>query len=174
LIVWPIIHGIKLMNPDPGDQVLVIPRWDLFFGILHTGVAETAAASVGFIQPVYDSDPGSINPLDHHLGDAVSPVYGIVGPAEIDQRYLDLTPVIGIDGTGCINETDSEFYSQSAAGANLGFIAWRQGHGKAGGNRKNRTGFQPHPFFKGSAYVHTGGLRGHITGERNIRVRIRP
>lgn len=135
---------------------------------LFARMPESAGVSAGFVKILRFLQFGLVDPLDNHLGNPVSPVKGVRLRTKIDYRDHDLTTVVGIDGAGGVDEPDSMFYRQTAAGTDLGFISLRKRHGKSGGQHGYFTLFQQHRFSGSGTDVHACGLRGHIAGQGNI------
>ena len=63
---------------------------------------------------------------NHHLGNALTVVDDEVLLRQVNQHYANLTTIVGINGSGCIQHGQSVLQGQSAAGTHLGFVALGQ------------------------------------------------
>jgi hypothetical protein len=77
---------------------------------------EPALAPLCFRQGFDDFPVHMGDALKDHLGDSVAIIYRKGFCSEVDEDDLDLTPVIGIDGTGCIQDRNAVFYRYTAPG----------------------------------------------------------
>lgn len=91
---------------------------------------ESAGIPIGFIKLRHNFQSGRVNPIDDHLGDPVAAGKGIVFVSKIYHGNFDFTAIVGVNGAGRVDQTDTVFGSQSASGANLGFISFGDGYGK--------------------------------------------
>jgi hypothetical protein len=92
-------------------------------------MSESTGVAFGFVKFLHDFKSGRIYFFYDHLGDAVSASKRVWLSAQIDCRDLYFPAVIGIDGSGRINQSDTVFYRQSAARSNLGFKSFRKRDG---------------------------------------------
>ena len=60
---------------------------------------------------------------NHHLGDTLAVVDDKLFLRQIDEQHAHLSPIVGIDGAGRIQDGDTFLQGQSAARANLCLIA---------------------------------------------------
>ena len=127
-------------------------------------MSESAGVAGGFVKVFHFLQFNLVDPVDDHLGNPVPPVKGVRFRAEVDYRDLDLTPVVGIDGAGGVDQPDTVLDRQTAAGPDLGFIPSGKRHGKPGGQQCNFPFSQQLSFGNGSTDIHAGGLGGHIAG----------
>jgi len=97
-------------------------------------MAEAALSPCGFIQRFLPSPQPTANLVNNHLGHAISPSYDKRALAVIDYEQLYLSPVVGIDRPGRIDEGDSMLQGQTAPGPDLGLVAGRKGNDHPGGN----------------------------------------
>src|SRR5262245_50165945 len=84
-------------------------------------VAKSAVLPIRERQLLNLSPMRSNNTLNHHLSDALTALNHHRLAAEVDCDQLNLTPVVGIDGSGTVNHSQSLFYSKPATRTNLGF-----------------------------------------------------
>ena len=157
---WHTLSGRKHQSSDISLLPYTFP--------LFAGVPKSTGIAAGFVKNIHFLQFGLVDPVDDHLGNPVSSAEGVRFGAKIDNGDLDLTTVVGIDGARGVDKPDAVFDRQTAAGSDLGFIARRQRHGKAGGQQGYFAFWQPQRFGDGNTDIHAGRLRGHVPGQGNV------
>jgi hypothetical protein len=130
--------------------------WEVIQDILLSGVTETAYITLGLIKFFHKPQFCLANFIDYQLSNSIAAMNGISFGAQIDGCYFDFTTIVGVDGSGGIDQTDSVLDGQAASWANLGFEASGYRNRKAGGNQVNGAGFENQFIFNGGAEIHSG------------------
>ena len=95
--------------------------------VLAAGTAEAAVAACGRGE-VLDFFPGDGDDGgDHELGDAVAATDADGGAAEVDEQYLHLAPVVGVDRPGRVEERQAVAVRETAARPDLTLVPGRDG-----------------------------------------------
>lgn len=98
-------------------------------------MAEPPAIALGFIQFFDNIKLGSIYFLNNHLCNTVAAFKRIGLRAQINNRDFNLATIVGVNGTGGIDQPDAVLYGQSAARSDLGLKAGWQSDCKTGGDQ---------------------------------------
>ena len=85
-------------------------------------MTEASLATLRRIEGVDLSKRGELMARDYHLANAVAIVYCERLVGEIDEDGANLATVVGIDSAGCVEDGDTAFGSETAAGAYLRLI----------------------------------------------------
>ncbi len=105
-------------------------------------------------------NPG--NRRHNHLGDPLAPADLKTFLAQINENYLDFSPVVAVDGSGSIQASDAMPDGQAAPGAHLGLIAFRQGNGQAGGDFHPLSRRHLHRLLDSGHEIHPGCPLAHV------------
>ena len=87
------------------------------------GMAEAAGSPVRILKQACGSPIDSFIPGDHHLCNALTVPDLYRFPGKVDYGQQDLSPVIGIDGTGRIKAGEAMLDGKAASGAHLRLVA---------------------------------------------------
>ncbi len=99
---------------------------------------------------------------NHHLG------YALTGHnlkrflGQVNQNYLNLSPVVCVNGTGGIENRNSMLGSQSAAGSHLGLESGRKGYEQTRRDQRTLQGLQGYRLFQVGLKVNSSALRRSI------------
>lgn len=63
-------------------------------------MAITAGAACRFVELINLNERSFLVPCHYHLGYSLAGIYSEVVVRKVDQQHANLTPVIGIDGSG--------------------------------------------------------------------------
>jgi len=121
-----------------------------------------------FFKGIHDIQLRLIDLLDDHLGDPVTTTDGIWSFPKIDERNLYLTPVISIDGSWSIDDTDAVLKSKATSRTNLCLKACRKCNSDPCWNHRYGTCMDHLILFDSSTEIHPRGLRGHVPGQGDI------
>ena len=86
--------------------------------------------------------------------------------AKIDQQDLNLAPIVGIDGSGRVDDSQPVSPGQPGASTNLAFKTQRDFHLETRGDTHALPRGHRNGFFKGSPQVKTCRPRRFIGGKR--------
>ncbi len=108
--------------------------------------------------------PGVRNAGDHQLGDPHAAADDKRLAAEIDQDDLNLSPIIGIDGSRSVKDGDAVADGEARTRPNLAFAARRQGDREPGWNHgaSARRDGERRVGGHGGVQIETGGQRALI------------
>ena len=106
---------------------------------------------------------------DNKLANPFAICYGKRSIREIDHNNPYLTAIIGIDSPWAIDQRNTVSESQSASGADLCFIAYREFDEEACWNETTFEWQQRDRFFDGCTQIHTGRCRSRICRQGMMR-----
>ena len=101
---------------------------------------------------------------DHQLGDAHAPGHAKGVCAQIDQHAANFTPVIGVDGSGAVEDGDAVLDRQARTGPHLGLEACGKLDGDTGGDQGARAGVEHHGLGHRRHKVGPGAVRRGNSG----------
>jgi len=104
---------------------------------------------------------------DHHLSDPVAAMDNKVLFPEIGEDHFHLTPVVSINRTRRVQDTDLVFDCKAAAWPHLGFITDRKGNGEPCWDESRLTRPQNNLLLHGSKDVHAGSMFSGVRRERD-------
>ena len=105
-----------------------------------TGVPKSSGAQSSIIEVIGHLELCLYHLAKNHLGNTHTSFNGKQLLPQIDQNNLDFPAIVGINGSGCIQDRDSVLDRKPASGTDLGFRVARQTNRKARGN-SFRSGF---------------------------------
>ena len=91
-------------------------------------MSETSGSPFRIVQYLYRLPVDLAVGGDYHLADTLPVVHGERCGREIDQDNADLATVVRIDRSRRIQQSDTVFQCQAAAGAHLCFVTFGQGN----------------------------------------------
>lgn len=132
-------------------------------------MSEAAITARGFVECFYFCPLHLFVARYHELGNALTVLYDEGDIAEIDEDNADLSPVVCIDGTGCVEEGDAVFHGQPRSGTYLRFIAFGQCNGKSRGHERAAQRWERDGAVEKGAEIHTGTETGGRSGKWVVR-----
>ncbi len=114
----------------------------LLYDLIFSGASESAGAASGFREFRGGFELNVCEFCDDHLRDAVSAFDFKRFIAEIEENGTDFSAVSGIDSSGTVEDADSMFESESAAGSDLSFISDGQFDCESGRHESDLSRFE--------------------------------
>jgi len=114
----------------PARQTLLVFPW--LADTACAGVTEATTLPFGWREITHLSPSASDYSLNHHLSYPLAALDDDRCLPQINRDQLNLTAIVGVNGSRAVNKGQSLLESETAARANLGFESNGQGDGNTG------------------------------------------
>lgn len=126
------------------------------------GRSEAVRPSLRLIQRFGRCKTGLNHRCHYDLGDPHSRFNGKILVAQIYQWYENLTPIVAVDRTRCVEDRHAGPYRQSRARPYLRFESRRQSHAKSRWNRGSLSRSENDVGGDTGTQIRSGGARGRV------------
>ncbi len=103
---------------------------------------------------------------DHHLSDALTGFDGLGLIRKVDHDTFYLPAIIGINGAGRVEQSETAFGGKATTGSDLGFVADWEFNVKPSGYECSLQGFDRNGLGKAGPKVHSSAADSFVLGQR--------